>query len=209
MFAVYGPGVTDPVPLEKLFVRPAVPKPGAIAPKQAIKPGNAGGYSPSASQSEVAKQQYQQVEAANERHPVLKASQIMTAPVVSVQTHSTVLEALNILDAGSFRHIPVLSSDNQLVGMISNRDIVRCMCGTGSVCVHCSDDNREVLIDEFMTDSVLTASMDTDARHIARLFVEQRIGAIPVVKNSNLTGIITRSDILRAVMRHFDLSLWA
>ncbi len=208
MFTVYGPGITDPVPLKKLFVRPAVPKAGAISAKEAIKQRSAGAYPPSASQSKLAKRQYQTAEAANERQPILKASQIMTTPVVSVQAHSTVLEALNILDVGGFRHIPVLSSGNQLVGIISDRDIVRCMCGTGSVCVHCSDDKQEVLIDEFMTDSVLTAGMDTDARHIARLFVEQRIGAIPVVENSNLTGIITRSDILVAVMRHFDLSLW-
>jgi acetoin utilization protein AcuB len=208
MFTVYGPGVTDPVHLEKLFVRPTVPKSGAISPKQAIKPGNAGGHSPSAYQSELAKKQYQTVETANERHPALKASQIMTVPVVSVQAHSTVLEALNILDVGGFRHIPVLSPDNQLVGMISDRDIIRCMCGSGSVCVHCSATKQDMLIDEIMKDRVLTANVDTDARHIARLFVEQRIGAIPVVENGRLAGIITRSDILRAVMLHFDLNIW-
>jgi len=207
MFVLYGPGGTSPAPLE-LLSRPAVPKLKAISPKQAIKPVNAVGHSPSAYQSEQAKKRYQAVEDANEWHPALKASQIMTTPVVSVQAHSSVVEALNILDASGFRHIPVLSSDNQLVGMVSDRDIARCMCGTGSVCVHCSADKQEVLIDEIMKAPVLTANVDTDARHIARVFVEKRIGAMPVVENSRLAGIITRSDILRAVMLHFDLDLW-
>lgn len=61
-----------------------------------------------------------------------------------------------------------------------------------------------------MTSNVLSASSDTDVRYIARLFVENRIGAMPVVlKNGNLAGIITRSNILDAVMRHFNMELWA
>jgi len=59
-----------------------------------------------------------------------------------------------------------------------------------------------------MTPEVLTASTDTDIRYIARLFVERRIGAMPIVRNNKLAGIITRSDILSAVMRHFNLEIW-
>ncbi len=61
-----------------------------------------------------------------------------------------------------------------------------------------------------MKDHVLSASADTDARYIARLFVEQRIGALPMMNDQQrLAGMITRSDILKAVMIHFDLSLWS
>ncbi len=49
MFTIYGPGVTDPVPLKKLFVRPTVTKTAAVAPKQAIKTG---GQSPGSSSPE-------------------------------------------------------------------------------------------------------------------------------------------------------------
>ncbi|MFV2031347.1 MAG: CBS domain-containing protein [Gammaproteobacteria bacterium] len=60
-----------------------------------------------------------------------------------------------------------------------------------------------------MKSPVLTASEDTDVRYIARLFVEQRIGALPIVADGELKGIVTRSDVLSAVMRHFVLQLWA
>ncbi len=60
-----------------------------------------------------------------------------------------------------------------------------------------------------MTPRVLTASVDTDVRYIARLFAEQHIGAMPVAKEGELKGIITRSDLLGAVMRHYGLELWA
>jgi len=73
-----------------------------------------------------------------------------------------------------------------LVGMLSDRDIVRCMCGSGSACLHCSKDKQEILIDSIMTSPVLTADINTDARHIARLFVERKIGAIPVMDENTL-----------------------
>jgi len=56
---------------------------------------------------------------------------------------------------------------------------------------------------------VLTASRDTDVRYIARLFVEQRVGALPIVSDGELQGIIAHGDVLSAVMRHFVLELWA
>jgi len=208
MFTVYGPGVTDPIHLERLFEHHAVAKAAAISPKQPVTPGKGQSQSLPAYQSAHVKKRYQAVDTADERHPTLNASQVMTAPVVSVQIDSSVLEVLNILDVGVLRHIPILSSDNQLVGMISDRDIVRCMCGSGTVCVHCSKDKQNIQIDKIMKDHVLTASVDTDARYIARLFVEKRVGAIPIMENGCLVGIITRSDILRAVMLHFDLNIW-
>ncbi|HKI62317.1 MAG TPA: CBS domain-containing protein [Mariprofundaceae bacterium] len=211
MFTVYGPGITDPIHLEKLFAQSKVSKTVAIPPDLAIdakqharqaeeqRHGPAGG---------TANQRYQTMAYGEKESPMLRAGQIMTSPVVSIQASSTVLEALNLLETSGLRHIPILSSDQQLVGILSDRDIVRCMCGSGSVCLHCSKDKQEILIDNIMTSPVLTADINTDARHIARLFVERKIGAVPIMDENTLAGIISRSDIMRAVMNHFLLELW-
>jgi len=210
MFTVYGPGATDPIRLEKLFERHAIAKAGAVAAKQAIKAEPFQARTLSAYQSAQMKKTYQAVEAAADEHDhTLSAAQIMTAPVTAVQSTATAVEALKVLGGNSFRHIPVMSSDQQLIGMVSDRDVIRCMCGSESVCLHCSKDKQDVLIEDLMTGHVLTASVDTDARHIARLFVEKKIGAVPVMEDGRLVGIITRSDILRAVMQHFNLNLWS
>ncbi|GAV20641.1 inosine 5'-monophosphate dehydrogenase [Mariprofundus micogutta] len=208
MFTVYGPGVTDPIRLEKLLERHAIAKAGAVTAKQPIKQEKGQPQSLSAYQSAHVKQRYQAVETADERDLTLNASQLMTSPVKFVYAHTTALEVLKILDAGGFHHIPVMSSENQLVGMVSDRDVIRCMCGSDTICLHCSKDKQAVLVSDLMKDHVLTATVETDARYIARLFVEKRIGAIPVMENGGLVGIITRSDILRAVMLHFDLNIW-
>jgi len=209
VFTIYGPGVTDPIALEKLFVRPAVTKMAAVTAEQAIRAGESHDRSPgSASRAAVGQQKYQVAERATRQGHVLEAAQIMTAPVTSVLCTASVSEALALLESVEFRHFPVLSPANELVGMISDRDILRCMCGSGSACVHCAGDKQTVAVETIMQANVLSAHVQADARHIARLFVERRIGAMPITDNHQLVGMITRSDILRAVMVNFDLSLW-
>jgi len=89
-----------------------------------------------------------------------------------------------------------------------DRDIIRCLCGSGSSCIHCSTDKQSAQVKSMMQAPVLTTTIDTDARHIARLFVEQKVSAIPIMHGTRLAGIILRSDILRAVMLNFSLELW-
>ncbi len=211
MFTVYGPGVTDPVPLEKLFVRPAVTKLAAMRRVQSTKSSiSSGGAQNSAYRTAVGMSQYHAADAPDDRAPALKAGQIMSAPVVSIVSNALASEALALLDESGFRHLPVLSPTSALVGMLSDRDLVHCMCATEGVCLHCSSEEKQhITVAELMSDPVLTASIDTDARHVARLFVEQRIGAIPITDRGELAGMITHSDILRAVMVHFDLDMWS
>ncbi|EAU55168.1 CBS domain-containing protein [Mariprofundus ferrooxydans] len=211
MFTVYGPGITDPIHLEKLFAQGKVTKTVAISPELAI---DAKQHTTQSEQqhrertSGAANQHYQTLAYGEKESPLLRAGQIMTSPVISIQAGSSVADAISMLENGAFRHIPVLNHDHQLVGLLSDRDLIRCLCGSGSVCMHCSTDKQVVPVHTIMKAPVLTTTIDTDARHIARLFVEQKIGAIPIMDGKTLAGIISRSDILQAVMHHFALELW-
>ena len=84
--------------------------------------------------------------------------------------------------------------------MVSERDLFQLMTGM--------DYNLDDDVIKVMTTPVLTASPETDVRYIAQLFVKQGIGALPVMEKHRLAGIISRTDILRAVMNHFKLELW-
>jgi len=206
-FRIFGSGISNVVPLEQLFVRKRVEK---VSNSQKSKKVEEDHSHDSSWLTYHAKslQAYQSADSANEKKRSLKASQVMTAPVVTLFAREAAAKALNILGQGSFRHIPILSTQGHLIGMISDRDIYRCKCGTGTACLSCGKDKHSVLVEQVMQDEVLTASVDTDARHIARLFVEQRVGAMPVVEGDTLVGIVTRSDILQAVMLNLDLDVW-
>ncbi|MDQ6983672.1 MAG: CBS domain-containing protein [Ghiorsea sp.] len=206
-FRIFGPGISNTVPLEQLFAKKRVEKVSVSEKTKKVKDEEPHADTLSTYQSQSLKA-YRAADSAIHQQSTLKAAQVMTSPVVSIFEKEEAQQALLILDEGNFRHIPVLSEQHQLIGMVSDRDIYRCMCGTGTGCLHCTKDKQDVLIKDIMKDQVLTASVDTDARYIARLFVEQRVGAMPIVEADKLVGIVTRSDILRAVMLNLHLDVW-
>jgi len=198
--------------VEQLFKRPVAEKVQAAIPERPVS----GKDHPVDEQRRKRRQHgrsaalaYQVVEKLPKTETVLFAEQIMTTPVVALPLQARILDALKIFQSHLFRHLPVVTDDNRLAGIVSDRDIMRHLGGFTrdyhQQIPHKADEN----IDRIMQPRVLAASPNTDVRYIARLFVEQHVGAMPIVTNGELTGIVTRSDILSAVMRHFVLELWA
>jgi CBS domain-containing protein len=100
------------------------------------------------------------------------------------------------------------------VGIVSDRDLLATR-GEGPAAVDrpdASDDangGADTTIRAITKTRVLTASRETAIRQIAFVMIEQRIGAMPIIDESgHLEGIITRSDILRAVVNQAPLELW-
>ncbi len=161
-------------------------------------------------QSGMAMQSYHDVDHIQQHGPVLQADQIMVSPVVSIRSTESIAVAMGLFQLHQLRHIPVLTSQGAVEGIISDRDILRHLSGvTEDYKQHVTSAKANDLVKLLMKTEVLTASIDTDVRYIARLFVEQGVGAMPIVDKGNLMGMITRSDILNAVMRNFILELWA
>lgn len=155
--------------------------------------------------SRQVKQSYQQVEhIAVEKHVVF-AEQIMSSPVITLTTDSTVEHAFKLFNKHQFRHVPVVTSNNKLQGIISDRDILRIL---GSTDERHQKKNINTKVGDVMISEVLTASRKTDIRYITRLFIENRIGSMPVMHERKLVGMITRSDILKAVLTHYEIELW-
>jgi len=170
-------------------------------------------YSDSSEQvmhSGIAIQSYNNIEQLPQSNPILIASQIMSSEVTILKPLDTITDAIKLFKKTKLRHIPIVTSNERVVGILSDRDIFHYLSGM-------TDDYTQLKspirindeIKHLMKSQVLTASTDTDVRFIARLFVEQHIGAMPIVMDGNIVGIITRSDILDAVMRNFILELWA
>ena len=150
----------------------------------------------------LAKHSYQQVENfVAEDKSVVFAEQIMSSPVVTLLPDNSVEQAFTLFEKHKFRHVPVINRDYKLQGIISDRDILRIL---GSM----SEKNSKSKISDVMISEVLTASRKTDIRYITRLFVENRIGSMPVMEKRKLVGMITRSDILNAILHHYEIELW-
>lgn len=216
-FTVYGPGVRDIVTLDNLFQQRVVEaaEPGRAVRRVADRQSQAGAerQAPQTprSRGERAQQAYgESVETPAERQRALFAHQIMTTPVVTLSPETTIVEAWREFRERRFRHIPVVDPRRRVVGIISDRDLLRYAAISGRVPPYDEDSpEADTTIEGMMKKRVLTASPDTEIREIARVLFEQRVGAMPVVDdNGHPVGIITRSDILRTLVNHAPLELW-
>ncbi len=208
-FFVQGLNGHERMPLEKVFKEKVVEKTEAITPVRAVDEKEQQESTVEGNRQHQAVEAYQSIEQLPQSHVALYAEQIMSSPVVTMDPQATVDEALVLFRRRQVRHLPVVSPKGQLVGMVSDRDVLRHLAGVTENYQRQVPQDGGVPIATVMKSPVLTASPDTDVRYIARLFVEQRVGALPIVTDGELTGIIARSDVLSAVMRHYVLELWA
>lgn len=210
-FIVYGPGVRDPFPVDKLFRR-HVEETRKTNATHAVKEMGEDTV-PERILTKQAGNAYHTVEQLPQDEPVMYAHQIMHSPVFTLSVESTVGDAIRLFREKKFRHVPVVSTENMLVGIVSDRDVFHHLSGlTEDFYLQTKGQNTSARLNELvghiMQESVLTANASTDVRYIAQVLVEQHVGAMPIMEHDALVGIITRSDILRAVMQHFSVELW-
>ena len=121
--------------------------------------------------------------------------EIMSPKPVAVEADLTVREALRRLISEDIRHLPVID-DGQLVGMLSDRDVRGFASDALSGSEFSEQLNRPV--SEAMSSDVVTVDPETEVGEAIDLLIEHRIGALPVVSDNRLVGILSYVDVLRA-----------
>ena len=165
---------------------------------------------PPSSESHVAARAYQESsEMPSSRQPAILAKQIMTTPVFTMVATAPLSEAWQAIQTNRFRHIPILSKAGTLIGILSDRDLLRATIQMASRSPTTIDSRAAAPVQEIMTTNILSATPETEIRVIARVMFEERIGAMPLVNDQEkVVGILTRSDILRTVVNEAPFELW-
>ena len=118
----------------------------------------------------------------------------MTRKVISVKPQASVHEALAVMREGFLRHVVVREDDGSILGMVSSHDLVR---------VTLLNSGRVLDIDGCVTKDIMTPSPlqtvhpEDPLARAAQLLDELQIGALTVVEDGELVGILTTSDLLR------------
>lgn len=147
-------------------------------------------------------------QAPKKREQVLLASQIMSSPVATIGADEQVEKAWDLFHEKSFRHLPVISKDNKLVGILSDHDFLHLWMGQNSKLLTPPQQMKRA-VKEIMTTNVLTARPGTKVRSIAEVMFDEHISALPIVdEQENLIGILTSNDILRTLVNSAPLELW-
>ncbi len=160
-------------------------------------------------ESRMAFSPYAQHDQTPDRVPAILARQIMTSPVTAIGPEVTVKEAWELFQRRRFRHVPVLNREGIIIGLLSDRDVLRQVADSRQSSCEDGTNPLSLFIKDVMTKQVLTAHPETEIRSVARVMFTERIGAMPIVDREGLlAGIITRSDILRTVMQQVPFELW-
>lgn len=156
----------------------------------------------------AAQQAYQeQTRQARPPKPAILAKDLMTAPVVTLPSDATIVDAWVLMTRRSFRHLPISSVHGTLVGMVSDRDLIRHAPDLVIAGIQSTAARRRLA--EIMSPRVLSATPATDIREIARVMMDERVGALPILDiDRRPVGIISKQDLLRGLANHGPLELW-
>jgi CBS domain-containing protein len=123
----------------------------------------------------------------------------------SVTPLAPLLEAVGIMVDQGVRHIPVIDDDRRVVGIISDRD-VRTAIGDPLEALHGDlPELEELRVAGVMTTNVTTVPESASLAEAAHHFIDERIGALPVVDaQQRLIGIVSYVDVIRALQETLD-----
>ena len=132
-------------------------------------------------------------------------SEIMTRSVETLDAEQSLLEAMQFFHEHRIRHVPIMAA-GQLAGVVTDRDLKR---ATPTALV---PDQRNVwerivrdtTLARIMTRDPTTITPDARLSDALRLFVEERIGCLPVTQKGELVGIVTAQDLFRAMLAYLE-----
>lgn len=132
----------------------------------------------------------------------MKVREMMTGAPISVVPDTPVFDARQTMLKERIRHLLVVE-DGRLVGIVTDRDI-RLNLPSQATSLSMWEVNyllAKLTVGKVMTKGVIITGPDQEAADAARLMLEHKIGALPVLDGDRLVGIITETDVLRAFAR--------
>ncbi|HEY0578294.1 MAG TPA: CBS domain-containing protein [Pseudonocardia sp.] len=110
--------------------------------------------------------------------------------VVTISPDTLVSELLSLL-VGRNIGAAVVTSDDNVVGIVSERDVVHCIYGRGAQLL-------ATPVSDIMSTSVVTCVPEDEVDNLMRIMTERRIRHLPVVVDGALIGIVSIGDMVKA-----------
>jgi CBS domain-containing protein len=130
----------------------------------------------------------------------MRIRELMSMKVITVDPEMPMLDARQRMSEARIRHL-VVTEGSRVVGVVTDRDI-RLNLPSPATSLSVWEINAllaKLTVGQIMSRTVITVDPDRPVAEAARLMVEHKIGALPVVESGRLAGIVTESDFVRAV----------
>ena len=133
---------------------------------------------------------------------------IMTPHVYTINQNQTLLELQGLMSDDNLRRVPVLNDAGQVVGIITDRDVNLASPSEASTLsrYEASYLLSRIKVKDVMTHNVKTVYATADLADVAALMYQDHVASVPVMdEENNLCGIVTDSDVFRALVDIFGL----
>lgn len=123
----------------------------------------------------------------------------MSHPVITTKPDLPIMDGMNLMEKEGIRRLPVVDKKGHLVGIISKKDILHA-APSDATSLSVWEVNRlvsKIKIKGIMTEDVITIGEDTPLEEAARIMADNKVGGLPVVRDSKVVGIITETDLFK------------
>jgi CBS-domain-containing membrane protein len=136
------------------------------------------------------------------------AADLMTRPVWTVRADDTLEHAAALLSGRHVTAAPVLDSAGDMIGIVSEGDLLRAHHINGTDATHQPGPNptRAAVVADVMTHDIVVMPSDAELSDIAEAMLYHNVHSVPILDSaSDVAGIVCRHDLLRAYVRTDDM----
>jgi CBS domain-containing protein len=146
----------------------------------------------------------------------MKIKEIMQKKIIKISKGTPYKKVAKILKQNRISGAPVIDENNNMIGVVSEKDIFRVMYPeykdfyeTPEAYQNLEDfekeivNNKDKLVEEFMTKDVVSVSPDDPIIKAASIIMTKGIHRVPVVEDGKLVGIVSRRDIYHTIFTKY------
>lgn len=131
-------------------------------------------------------------ETAKNKKP-FQATEVMNKGLTTVGKDDSVYHAMEALADNDITGLPVVTENMQLIGIVSEKDIINYLC---------SNDSQPCTVDQIMTEEVVSFTPQDSLLDICDCLIHNHFRRVTIVERGRLVGIVSRSDIIKYILRH-------
>jgi acetoin utilization protein AcuB len=126
----------------------------------------------------------------------------MSHPVITISPKTSMPDAHKLMRDEKIRRLPVVDERGRLIGIVSESDFLHASpSDVSSLSVwEMNYMLSKITVEKIMTKNVITTTADTPIEEAARTMVDSKIAGLPVLKDGELAGIITETDLFKVFL---------
>ncbi len=124
---------------------------------------------------------------------MFKAKDIMTKVVITAWPEMPIYDAIRTLANRNITGLPVVDADLTLVGVLSEKDVLKTL--------YAAEGSPEQTVKDFMSTDVISFDAKAGLVDLCDCLTERNFRRVPITEDGKLLGIVSRSDIIRAILK--------